>query len=234
MTATFYVLLVLSVLLATAFVLVQGNQKRPLTSIMLKTFASVCVVALGLFGTIETGLISTEIGALFVIGLVCCLVGDVLLQLFDITSVSKYHLINMGSFAFMLAHFCFIAGMGIMMKTNTLAIVVPILVGLVIACAIYFMQKPMKLDYNKSTLSILAYSFALGTSLSFGVSNLIVNGASTFGILLVVGLALFFLSDLVLSLIYFKEKSNHNLYYPNLSIYYSAIIVIAVALCFAM
>ncbi len=92
------------------------------------------------------------------------------------------------------------------------------------------MQKPMKLNYGKSTLSILAYSFALSSSLCFSVSNLILNGASLFNILLVVGFVLFFASDLILSMIYFKEKSNHDLYYPNLSIYYAAIIVIAAAM----
>ena len=232
MTTEFYILLVAAILCAGAFVFFQGNQKRPHLSLMLKTFASVCVVALALCGAMQTFIIMTNIGALFVIGLVACLVGDILLQLFDITTSSKNTIINMGSFAFMVAHFCFIAAMGLILQDNILAIILPIVAGLVVTCAIFFMQKPMKLNYSKSTISIMAYSFALGTSLAFSVSNLIVNGITTFNILLVLGLVLFFVSDLILSMIYFKEKSSHNLYYPNLSIYYASIIVIACAMFF--
>ncbi len=132
MEATFYILLAITIVLASCFVIFQGSQKRPHLSIMLKTFASVCVVALALYGTMQTGLINHPVGALFVVGLVCCLVGDILLQLFDITSSDKHTIINMGSFAFMCAHFCFIVAMAFFVKSSALAIILPFLVGIVI------------------------------------------------------------------------------------------------------
>ena len=233
MAVLFYVLLCVAVCLACVFVVVQGSQKHPLLNIMLKAFASLATLILAVYGGIYSGIITQTTGFLIVVGLGFCLVGDVLLQLFDMNEEkSKYQIINAGSFSFMLAHFCFIVSMGLMIQSNSFAIIIPILVGILIACIIYFMQKPMKLNYNKSTLSILAYSFALGTSFAFSISNLIVNGLSTFNLLLVVGLVLFFISDLILSMIYFKEKSNHNLYYLNLSTYYAAIIVIACSMAF--
>lgn len=223
----FYVLLVVAVALSCLFIFMQ-NEKQPLLSLFLKGIASIAVLILGLYACYKSGLILWREGILFLIGLLFCLFGDVLLALLEFKTENKYNVINLGSASFFMAHIFFALAL-ILIINNTLAISLCCLFGLLMVAIIYFMQKPMHLDYNKSCSTILIYTFGLSTALALSVANLIVCGFSTFGLILMIGLALFFLSDLVLSVIYFKTESSRKLYYVNYTLYYLAITLIAVS-----
>ena len=226
--AIFYVLLILSFALSCLFVAIQ-NEKQPLLSLFLKGIASISVICLGLYASFKTNLLVSTSGIMFIIGLIFCLFGDVLLALLEFKQNNKYNIINSGSISFALAHLFFIIAMILQISGNGLYIAFCLLFSILMVGVIYLIQKPMKLDYNKSTPVILCYTFMLSTSLSISFASMIIKGFSIFSIIMFVGFVLFFVSDLILSLIYFKENSKRSLYYYNLGTYYLAIISIALS-----
>ena len=226
----FYILLAVAIALSCFFVLIQ-QPKNPLISFFFKGLASVSVLVLGVYACQLSGFISTAPGMLFLIGLGLCLLGDVSLALLEFKiKDAKYNIINAGSIAFFLAQLCFIIAISIQLGGNGIAISVSCLVGILFTGIIYLIQKPMGFSYNKSTASILLYSFGLSTAFALSIANMIISSFSLFSILLACGLLFFLISDLILSFIYFKEKSKRVLYYPNLATYYTAIILIACSL----
>ena len=230
--AVFYILLAISITLACVFVLIQHPQK-PLLSFFLKGLSSVSIVLLAVYAACLTNITWTTSGVLFIAGLLLCVLGDVCLALLEFKiKDAKYSIINSGETAFFLAQVCFIFALAFLIG-GSIAITIPLIFGLLCVAIIYLMQKPMGLDYNKSTISTLIYSFGLSSSFALSVSNLIVNGFTLANVLICVGFIFFFASDLILSMIYFKDDSPRSLYYPNLATYYIAIILIAASLvCF--
>ena len=225
--AIFYVLLGLSCLLCGFFIVMQ-NEKQPLMSLFLKGIASISVIMVAIYASFKTGLLTSSVGILFMIGLVFCLFGDVLLALLEFKNDNKYNIINMGSASFFAAHIFFSLAM-INLMDSSLAVSMCSLFGLVMVFVIFLMQKPLKMDYNKSTTLTLIYTFGLSTALALSFAHMLTAGFSLFSIFLFVGFVLFFASDLVLSGIYFKEKTSRKLYYVNYALYYLAILFIAVS-----
>jgi len=224
--AIFYILLIITFALSCLFVALQ-NEKQPLLSLFLKGIASISVICLGLYASFKSNLLDSSIGLLFVIGLVFCLFGDVLLALLEFKQADKYHIINSGSISFALAHLFFVIAMILLIPGNGLYVAFCFLFAILMVGVIYLIQKPIKLNYSKSTLVILCYTFMLSTSLAISFASMLIKGFNSFNIVLFCGFVLFFVSDLILSLIYFKENTKRSLYYYNLGTYYSAIILIA-------
>lgn len=226
----FYILLAIAIVLSAVFISV-NSPNRPILSITLKGLASISILLMGVYAAFHTGIIGTTAGFLLLVGLGFCVLGDVVLALMDFNlPEKKYNIINCGEMSFFLAQIAFIVAMAFLMDGNALGISISCLFGIIMVGVIYLMQKPLKLDYSKSTAMTLIYTFGLSTSLAMSLANAIIAGFNTMSIILFVGLILFFLSDLILSNIYFKENSKHSLYYPNLILYYSAIILIATSL----
>lgn len=224
----FYVLFVLSLIACTTFIIMQ-NEKQPLLSLFLKGVASITVFIVAAYAAMKTQIVLNTTGVLFLIGLVFCLFGDVLLALLEFKDSDKYNIINLGSAAFFAAHVFFSLAF-ITMTQNVLATCLCLAFGLLMVGVIFFMQKPLKMDYNKSTALTLIYTFGLSTALAFSFANMIIQGFTLFSVSLFVGFVLFFASDLVLSGIYFKEKTSRKLYYVNYALYYLGILVIALSL----
>ena len=223
--ALFYVLLAFSFVICTLFIVMQ-NEKQPLMSLFLKGTASISVIVVAIYSMFKTGLIINTIAVMFLIGLIFCLFGDILLALLEFKNEDKYKIINLGSASFFSAHIFFSLAF-IMISNSNLATTICTGFGILMVLVIFFMQKPMKLNYSKSTNLTLIYTFGLSTALALSFANMIILGFSLFSILMFVGFVLFFASDLVLSGIYFKENTSRKLYYVNYSLYYLAILTIA-------
>lgn len=231
----FYILLAIALTCSACFIIFQ-HHKIPLLSFALKGFATVTILALATYGMVFSELILSASGILFVVGLGFCLFGDLSLAMLELgLDGAKYRIIKTGMFAFSLAQVCFAVAIFLIIGANALGIILPIIFGLLFSVVVFFMQKPLKLNYGECTPMTLLYSFLLATSLGAAFALMLIQEFSLFGILLFVGLALFLISDLILSKIYFSEKKYRVLYYPNLATYYMAIISIASALvCFGL
>ena len=221
----FYALLVFSIALSALFICLQ-KENQPLLGFFLKGASTISIIVLALYSCIKTGIILDTFGLLFIIGLLFCLFGDVLLHILEFKCENKYGVITLGSYSFFMAHIFFSLAI-ISNLTQTWVISICSGFGILMVLIIYFMQKPLKINYSKSLASTLVYTFGLSTALALSFANAIISGFSLFSTLLFVGFVLFFASDLVLSMIYFKEKSSRKLYYLNYALYYMAIIFIA-------
>ncbi|MGN1258804.1 MAG: lysoplasmalogenase family protein [Christensenellales bacterium] len=168
-----------------------------------------------------------------IIGLVCGLIGDIFLELKRIYSADSTSYFNVGMLAFALGHIMyFMAIYNLNKSVNWLA---PTLIsaGIAIAfsCLLFFvLAKPMKLDFANLKWQSFAYCVLLTFLASLACSFAIVTHKN---LLIAIGLVAFLLSDLVLSMQYFKVTSdgvslinNNMLTIINHILYYGAQVLI--------
>ncbi len=221
----FYIVLGIAIVASLAFVF-SWSEKRPLFSFWFKGVATVTVIALASVAIF----VNTEMGLpalFFMIGLACCMLGDLTLALLELLDESKReNVITYGMISFGVAQVFFIIGMSMVGGFMPWAI----LGGVGFALLVFLLSKPMKLNFGKCLIPGLIYACALATSLFTAITFLVTSGGSTAGIILTIGFASFMISDLILSQIYFGQINKKPLYIPNLATYYAAIILIACSL----
>lgn len=162
----------------------------------------------------------------FVIGLFLSMIGDILLELKIIYRPHDYQYTNGGIIAFTLAHVSYITGI-VLFATATKDILVPtfvsLAVGAVLATIILVNSKNMKIDFSEHSLPVTIYTFilaidmVLAIALSFLIPTMWVLAS---------GLALFLVSDLILSFIYWGNKNTNVMNILNLGFYYAAQILV--------
>lgn len=225
----FYVVLAIS-LITTAMFVIWHNNKKPLFSLMLKVMASLCFIILGVFSFYFSK--NYTLGGIFVLlGLATSLIGDAVLALLEFKMEGKNdNIIICGMISFSLAQiFYFVA---LTLFSGGYLFWVSILASLVVAVAIVFGEKMLKLNYGKTKLFVGIYSFFLALSLMQSLMMAIKFGFNDFSLMMFLGMLSFFISDLILSFIYFNGKENRQLYYTNYGFYFMAQNLIAVALIY--
>lgn len=217
----------LAILTAILFIVVRVL-KGGVWGILTKTLASFCFVLYGVFSF--TQITWFNVGSVFIImGLVCGLIGDVLL---DLKYVYKEHdgiYLNSGMISFGVGHVFYFIGT-ILFCSKVINLLLPILIALAIAVVltpiIYFISKKMGLKYGKFMWQTIAYCFILTFMSAFTIylaclklEFLIIAG----------GITLILLSDLVLSMQYFGENKSNDKFLTivNHGLYYAGQILIA-------
>ena len=226
----YIVLLSLALISAAAFVIFSKGQ-RGLLSLALKSIASFCFTLLAVGTCLLKGL--NVAGLLFIMGFVASIIGDVILALPAIPEMkNKATLLTLiGGLSFSVTHIMYTASIILLCGFKWWIILIAVALGL-----IFFFGNNLfgKLNYGPLTAGMPVYSTFVSLDLAVSVMALI-SGVNLIGaILLVVGLFLFWLSDIVLMHIYFGEKPEKHqfLYYFNLSFYYLGQILIASSMIF--
>lgn len=205
--------------------------KGGLAGVLSKTVASFCFIALSLL------LLAQKIGlnayfaygaSALVLGLVCGLIGDILLDLKVVYNFNKGQFLYAGMTSFLVGHLFFTASMilfsigEINIFTTKVYILIAIFAGTILLTFLIWLlsTKVMKLNYERFTAFVNCYSFVLlfTTALSIYL-GIIVKSLPMY--ILSGGFVAFLLSDLVLSTQYFGGKLmdkkliviNHLLYY---------------------
>ena len=225
----FYVIASLSMAVCSCFVIWHNNNK-PLSTLMFKLFASLSFVTLGVFSYYLSK--QFTLGGLFVIlGLVASLIGDGVLALLEFKlEGQKEKIIISGMISFSVAQiFYFVA---FLIFSGYYLFWVSIIGALVIALAIIFGEKLLKLNYGKTKVFTGIYSFFLALALLQSLMFAISTGFNGPSLLAFLGMLAFFASDLVLSFIYFSGKNYQVLYYPNYALYFLAQNLIAASLMY--
>ena len=226
--------------LASLFIVVR-IKKGGVDGIVTKALASFGFVALGLF------LMATKAGQndfsryssiVILCGLVCGLIGDVLLDLKVVYPFHEDKYLTFGMLSFLFGHLFFIGSMGVIFAGNaTKAITFPIIfivvISAIFAVGIWFVtSRYMHLDYGKHALLSTIYAGVLLFTTVFSI-YLAFSTMLTSLFIMAVGFLLFLASDLVLSLQYFGGKQSvKSLIILNHSLYYLAQILIAVSIYF--
>ncbi len=227
---TFAVAIIACVLFTTLFIVIRSKGANAF-SIIAKAFASFCFIACFMLSlSYVTDFNDGYIG--IALGLVLGLIGDVLLDGKVAYKESGNEYLQGGFVSFGVGHFFYIFALLTFATTmyNVGSLLVPLLitggVAIVLTVATYFMTKfVMKLDFGKNIIITFAYTFILYfvTVLAVVLSFYNIGFVS-----LAVGLVLFTLSDLVLSMQYFGDKGDSNVcQIINHTLYYLGQIVIA-------
>lgn len=216
-------MLAICVISSAGFTIVSFN--KTLLNMYFKTFSSVMFTILGLLSLFYLISHRQEIpdnqligGFFMLLGLIVCMVGDIILGLPKLESQ------NAGSMAVIVggASWFFV---GHVLYCTTLIVlfgISPAVLFFVIPLSLFYTfvnRKIGKLDYKNLTAGVLFYSIVESLSLALCAVYLI-KGFSVSGLLLTIGFTLFYISDMVLMHNYFGEKRRlisilcHSTYYP--------------------
>ncbi len=220
---TFYILLALAVILSITFIAV-WSRERPLISFFTKGLATISIITLAIY-TVSMYALDT-VTILLLVGLVLCLLGDLVLALPELCDQSRRaDIITFGIISFMLAQVVFIVMFGLIDVVTLYGLIA----GLVVAGAIFLLKKPMKLEFGKNLVPSLIYAGLLGTNVASSIILMIVGSFNLCYILLAVGFVSFIVSDLILSQIYFAGDQRPMTQKINYVFYYLAILLIALS-----
>lgn len=210
---------------AIFFIWVRVTQ-QPIHGLLAKTFASMVFVAMGGVALIVSP--GFTYAPMFLLGLAFGMVGDILLDLKRAHSEHESLYLITGMIAFGLGHAAYLIGVIFYANVDLL---LPALVSLPIAAvlavgSVVTAKKMMHANFGKFLGISTGYAFILSYMTVLSIWLAILNHAL---ILMAVGMVLFLLSDLVLSVMYFVEgkKEDKLLVVVNHGLYYAAQIVIA-------
>lgn len=227
----YIILLSVALVSAIAFVVFSKGQ-RGLLSLSLKSVASFCFTLLAVGICLIKGM--NVAGLLFVMGFVAAVIGDVILALPAMPEMKpKGMLLTLiGGLSFTVTHICYTAAIIVLCGFKWWIILIAIALGLIFLFGNNLLGK---LNYGPLKAGMPVYSTFVSFDLAVSIMALI-SGVNIVGaILLVVGLFLFWLSDIVLMHIYFgvdNQQKHEFIYYFNLSFYYLGQILIAASMIF--
>lgn len=223
------ILLVVCALLAILFIVARA-MKGGLAALLLKTlasfgFVSSAIIGLGtsnLVGELQTPLI------LLTLGLLCGMIGDIVLDLKVIYDNDKIYL-NAGMLSFFVGHIFYILSLSLLANNSiSTPLLISLGVALILTTFITLSSKKMGLNFGKFLIQTIAYTLILTFAMTYSLILAIMNMGSW---IVFVGLLLFFASDIVLSFQYFGGKiSNKFLIIINHLLYYAAQIIIVATL----
>lgn len=187
-------------------------------SLLTKTLASFCFVALGVVVAFSNR--NIDVAMYVVLGLISGMIGDILLDLKSVDQTRGNSYLNYGMFAFGVGHVFYVLFAGTIVGKNvaTELLIAGTFALAFTAIVVFFSNKLLGLTLGKFLAQASIYAFFLTFAAAFAVAlSVSVSFLWPFAIALVC----FWASDLVLSLMYFggKEKSvvlslsNHVLYY---------------------
>ena len=235
------VAIIVASVLAVAFMVARvtigkNGVKGAIIAMCVKILASLGFIAIGI-AALFNGVVNSRAAAFFLFGLIFGLIGDIVLDLkvayLKQPEEGLYLTCGMASFA--IGHVMYLVGIVMLLGDN---ITLP-LIGICVAIAallsfgmVYGGEKLMKFRFGKFTVHTLVYGFLLifMGALSIGVC---ISMHSSDTVLFAVGMVLFFLSDAVLSMMYFGGRPKDSaLAVINHTLYYAAQICIAAFIFF--
>ncbi len=225
----FWILFAVTMLCVSIFLYVRVT-KGGVIALLLKTLASVLFMITAFVGEYLYGM---GLETVFVfIGLLLGMVGDIVLDLKFCHREHEELYTNAGMLSFGLGHVMYFITTMLVLSLYTnlslLFVAISIVVAVLLTILITFISKKLKFDFGKYFYQTIAYTFIL----TFMVSITII--ATIFNVefwRMMLGIVLIFLSDLVLSTIYFGgQEKNGYLVVANHVIYYAGQLMICMYL----
>ncbi len=230
-----------AVLLVILFIYLELTDK-PRTSMLSKGFASfgfILVFASALYEKIDMGnhlfivtshyLNTLTISLIFLLGLVCGLLGDLYLAIRPLEKKEADKcVINGGILYFSLGHIFYFIALLLLGKFSYLSLIL----GIVMTIVIYFGSQILKFEMGKAKIASLIYTFIIFMFVGQAVGFAGFKDYNTFSVMILVGAILFSISDLILAPIYFKESYPKWMIIINYITYYGAQLLIAASILY--
>lgn len=225
-------------LLVAMFIVIRAKNGACIAGLMAKTIASFAFVMTAIFGLMAVKDLEISNFVLIVLGLLCGLIGDIILELKVIYKNDSSSYLPYGMIAFGFGHVFYFSAISFFAKDAGIDTVLPMVIaagaGIVLtAVTLVMASKVMKLEFGDFFPHTMFYTFIL-TFVS--VFALIIGLSIPFILIMALGLILILVSDLILSMQYFGGKEDSKiLHILNHSIYYLGQIAIVVFIyCFAI
>lgn len=215
----------LSAILSTVFFLIVQLKKGGAIGAVVKSVASLCFVALG--ACMLDGAPSRA-GLFLLYGLVLGLVGDILLgvNIPGAGACDWYLFGGIGMFAF--EHITVAAAVTLVSGFSLPRLLIACAVGVVMAGALSVTEwKILHFDFGPALVPSTGYAFILTSAFVYYVLTAFVNPAFW---IIAIGMALFLVSDVVLSFILFGKKDTPPMTSVNLTTYYAGQIMFALSI----
>ncbi len=216
-----YSFLVVLCLVSVGIFLTIRTKQANENSLLAKTFASLVFVALGVVSLTLDG--NVQLKALFILGLVCGLIGDIILDLKVMYPEKEKTYFNFGTLMFGMGHILYFLGVLVYVSDKTITgfwwmVLAAFVLSALLALLTVKGAPMLKLDMTGYKWQCGLYSTVLTFMMIISICLAIVMPMFW---ILAVGFTLFLASDLVLSTQYFGGKLlskpliiiNHVLYY---------------------
>ena len=224
-----YIVVALGAVALTLFLIVR-DRRGSVKAVLLKTITSFLFIS----AAFASFMVNSSPGVntffmLITMGLVCGLIGDIVLDLKILYPESSSQYQYGGMVAFLVGHLFYLAALLIYFGFNLLPLVIAIVIGLIIILVSKFV---LKFDFKEHTVISYLYSFFLSYMMTQACYAAVTQCYTAATLLLAVGSILFLLSDLVLVMTYYDNKDSRPFIAINHILYYCAQYTIALSILY--
>ena len=191
--------------------MVMCNKKRSVLGVYIKNLTSIFFILTAVTGALNnTDLPDVWKYALpIVVGQVFGLMGDIYLDQKWLYPQHNDQYLNMGFISFGIGHFFYMGAMYTHAKFEIKDMLVPLVIGVIVTVVNLALEKPTKQKYGKFFAIVTVYCLILGTMLGTAFWAYIKTKQVSY-LVYTIGAALFLLSDVILSPMYFAIKQDRN------------------------
>ncbi len=216
--------------IALTFFLINRDRNGSVKALLYKTAASFLFILVAFTSFIvNPGQCTALFAVLIIMGLVCGLVGDILLDLKIMYKESSSLYQHGGMAAFLVGHLFYLAALIIYFGFSWIPLVIALVLAAIIICVSKFL---FKFNFAEHTVDTYAYSFVLAYMMTQACYAAVSRGYTACTVLLAAGAILFLLSDLVLSMTYYDNKDSRAYISVNHVLYYAAQFAIALSILY--
>ncbi len=207
---TTYLSLALGTILLITF-MVMCNKKRSVLGVYIKNLTSICFILTAVTGAFN----NTDNPDVWkyalpiVVGQVFGLMGDIYLDQKWLYPQHNDQYLNMGFISFGIGHFFYMGAMYVHAKFEFKDMIVPFIIGIIVTAVNLALEKPTKQKYGKFYAIVTVYCLVLGTMFGTAFWGFIKTQQISY-LVYTIGAALFLLSDVILSPMYFAIKQDKN------------------------
>jgi len=224
-----YVVLLLGAVAITMF-LIARDRRSSVKAVLLKIVTSYLFIAVAFVSfMVNSSPGVTAFFMLIVMGLICGLIGDIVLDLKILYPESSSLYQHGGMIAFLLGHLFYLSALLIYFGFSWIPLVFAVLIALAI---ILVSINILKIDFKEHTINSYLYSFFLSYLMTQACYAAFIQGFVAATLLLAVGSVLFLLSDVVLIGIYYQNKDSRPFIVVNHVLYYAAQYTIALSILY--
>ncbi len=216
--------------IALIMFLVARDRNGSVKALLIKTTTSFLFIAVAFTSFMVNAIQEvTTFFALIMMGLICGLIGDIVLDLKIMYKESSSLYQHGGMVAFFVGHVFYLAASLIYFGFSWMALVAALILAIIIVCVSKFI---LKFNFAEHSIDTYAYSFALCYMMTQACYAAITQGYTTSTVLLAAGAILFLLSDLLLVMTYYDNKDSKPFIAVNHVLYYAAQYAIALSILY--
>jgi len=223
-------LLVLTGSIALTLFLIARDRKGSVQALLIKTLTSFLFISVAFTSfMINPNPDVATFAMLIMMGLICGLIGDIVLDLKIMYRESSSLYQQGGMVAFLVGHLYYLAALVIYFGFNWMPVVIALVLAVIIGVVSKFI---LKFNFAEHTIITYAYSFFLSYMMTQACYAAITRGFTACTVLLAAGAILFLLSDLVLVMTYYDNKDSRPFIAVNHILYYAAQYSIALSILY--